>query len=253
MGVIDDPNAQQMLPTNLGWRASVSLLRFPGLGALGRNPSFAYLGGRTCYYDDFVTGVLDRGIAQVVVLGAGYDSRAWRFARPGVTFFEVDLPATQADKRSRAPQGGPVYVPTDITDPSLPDKLTAAGFTPGQPAAFTAEGLTMYLTENQVAQLLRTLAGLGGPGSRLAVNFGVGFERQESCRGRLGRRAMAYNGEAFRFRLPLADAPYFLAKAGWTAEQTLTGQQLRDKYLAGTKLAAVNVTTTGFAVEAVTP
>src|ERR1700722_11461173 len=96
MGVVDDPYAQRMLP--FGWAGVESLLRAPGLGRLGQNRSFAYLGARTCFYDQFVANALDRGIRQVVVLGAGYDSRAWRFARPGVTFYEVDLPETQIAK-----------------------------------------------------------------------------------------------------------------------------------------------------------
>jgi methyltransferase (TIGR00027 family) len=210
-----------------------SILRIPGLGRLGRNRSFAYLGARTCFYDQFVASALDRGIQQVVVLGAGYDSRAWRFARPGVTFYEVDLPETQADKRSRAPAGGPIYVPADVTDSSLVDALTDAGFRSEEPTAFTAEGLTMYLTEQQVALLLRSLSALGGPGSRLAVNFGVGFEQQGSQRGRIARKLMAAGGEELRFRLSPADAPEFMKKTGWTINDVLPGPQLRDSTSAG--------------------
>ena len=253
MGVIDDPCARELLPGTLRWRLAVAALRLPGLGALGRSPTFAYLAGRTCFFDDVVADSLDRGIDQVVVLGAGYDSRSWRFARPGVTFFEVDRPATQSAKRARAPAGGPVYVAADVTDPSLADRLCGAGFRRGRPTVFTAEGLTMYLTGDQVARLLCTLAGLGGPGSRLAVNFGVGFERRDSGRGRLGRRVMERGGEEFRFRLDLADAPEFVTGAGWATERTCTGPQLRDTYLAGTRLAAVEVTSSGCAVEAAIP
>jgi methyltransferase (TIGR00027 family) len=220
-------------------------------GTLGQNKSFAYLAARTRFYDQFVTEALDQGFQQVVVLAVGYDSRAWRMARQGVTFYEFDLPTTQVDKHSRAPEGGPVYVPADVTDPSIADQLIGAGFIPGAATAFTVEGLTMYLAENQVASLLRTLANLAGPESRLAVNFGIGFERQGSNSGRIGRSMMALGPEKFRFRLSPADAPAFLAKSGWTVDQLLDGQKLSAKYLSGTALAAVNTTTSGFAVEAV--
>lgn len=250
MGVVDDPYAQQMLPSR--WVPAATILRVPSLGRLGQNPSFAYLAARTRFYDQFVADALDAGIRQVVVLAAGYDSRAWRFAREGATFFEVDLPRTQADKRARAPEGGPVYVPADVTDSSLVDDLAAAGFQSGQPAAITVEGLTMYLAEEQVSRLLRALVDLGSPVSRLAVNFGVGFERQGSRRGHIGRQVMASGGEAFRFRLTPADVPAFLAKAGWTTKQILTGPELAKVFLSGTKLADVNVTSSGFAVEATT-
>jgi methyltransferase (TIGR00027 family) len=247
MGVIDDPFAQQMLDP--GWTKVASMLRLPGLGRLGRNRSFAYLGARTCFYDQFITEALDEGVRQVVVLGAGYDSRAWRFARPGVAFYEVDLPATQAVKRARSPEGGPVYVPADVTDASLGESLIAAGFQPDEPAAITAEGLTMYLTEQQVVHMLGQLSALC-PSGRLAVNFGVGFEQEGSQRGRVGRKVMAAGGEEFRFRLAPCDAPAFMTRSGWTVNEQFTGPQLRDKYLGATRLAAVNVTTSGFALSA---
>jgi methyltransferase (TIGR00027 family) len=249
MGVVDDPYAKRMLPRR--WAPMALLLRLPALRRLTRSPIFAYLAGRTRFYDEFVANALDRGIRQVVVVAAGYDSRAWRFARDGVTFFEVDLPETQADKRSHAPHPGPVYVPADVTDPSLADNLIRAGFRPEQPTAFTVEGLTMYLTEGQVARMLRMLADLGAPGSRLAVNFGMVLERQASPAGGITRRLITAGGEQFRFRLDLADAPPFLAKAGWSVERTLTGAELRDRYLKGTDFAAADVSSTSFALEAV--
>ena len=129
MGVVDDPLAEQMLRP--GWARAAAVLRIPGFGRLGHNRTFAYLGARTRFYDQFVADVLDEGVRQVVVLGAGYDSRAWRFARPGVTFFEVDLASTQSDKRTRAPAGGPTYVPADVTESSLAESLVIAGFSLG--------------------------------------------------------------------------------------------------------------------------
>jgi methyltransferase (TIGR00027 family) len=56
---------------------------------------------RTAFFDRASLAALERGVRQVVVLGAGYDGRALRFATPGVTWFEVDHPATQSDKRAR--------------------------------------------------------------------------------------------------------------------------------------------------------
>jgi len=248
MGIIADPYAQGMLTSN--WAKAEWLLRMPGLGRLGRNRSFASLAARTCFYDQFVAGALDSGIRQVVVLGAGYDSRAWRFARTGVNFYEVDLLETQAVKRSRAPEGGPIYVPGDVTERSLTDALTDAGLRSDEPTAFTAEGPTIYLTEQQVAVLLRVLSALGGPGSCLAVNFGVGFEQQGSQRGRIARRILAAGGEELRFRLTPAEAPAFMTRSGWAIDDLVDGPQLGNKYLRGTTLAAVNITTSGFAVEA---
>ena len=60
-----------------------------------------YLAARTAFFDRAVTGALGRGVAQVVVGAAGYDGRAFRYAKPGVRWFEVDHPATQRDKLER--------------------------------------------------------------------------------------------------------------------------------------------------------
>jgi methyltransferase (TIGR00027 family) len=115
LGVVDDPYARQMLPPN-GKRAAAAL-QLPGLRRLGRRQTLPGLAARTLFFDRFIDDALDDGIRQVVILAAGYDSRAWRMARPGVTFFEIDQPATQEDKRVKAPEGGPIYVPADVTDP----------------------------------------------------------------------------------------------------------------------------------------
>ena len=143
-------------------------------------------------------------------------------------------------------------MPSDVTDPSLGESLIGAGLRCDEPAAFTAEGLTMYLTEQQVKSLLGLLSVLCGPGSRLAVNFGVGFEQEGSQRGRIGRMVMAEGGEELRFRLTPGDAPGFMTNTGWTVNDLLTGPQLRDRYLSTTELATVNVSTSGFAVAATT-
>src|SRR5580692_2535254 len=60
-----------------------------------------HLRRRTAFFDRAVVNALGRGVRQVVVGGAGYDGRAFRYAKPGVRWFELDHPATQADKVER--------------------------------------------------------------------------------------------------------------------------------------------------------
>ncbi len=75
------------------------------------------IAARTPFFDDVTLAAIDAGVTQVVILGAGYDGRALRFAHPNVRFFEVDHPATQEDKRRRlaalgVAAGASVYVRT---------------------------------------------------------------------------------------------------------------------------------------------
>ena len=102
--------------------------------------------------------------AQAVILGAGLDTRAARLHREGVRWFEVDHPATQAEKRRRlaALEGFPAeaatYVPCDFEHQDFVDRLGAAGFDAGAPAVVVWEGVTPYLTEEAVRATLRRMA-----------------------------------------------------------------------------------------------
>jgi methyltransferase (TIGR00027 family) len=247
-GILDDPYAAAMLRPR--WALLYKALRLPVLSGAGRNRTFAWLAARTRFFDDAVCDALDAGIGQVVVLGAGYDSRAWRFARPGVRFFEVDHPATQVDKRSRAPAGGPAYVPVDLGTGSLPAALHTAGYQ-DLPTLFVAEGLTMYLTEPQVRDLLRALRELGPAGSRLAVNFGLGaVDASSRADAMLLRAQRAMSGERITFRPSQVVAGEVLAATGWTAGPMLTAPELVRHYLTGTGLPVDDVRPTAFAVTA---
>jgi methyltransferase (TIGR00027 family) len=118
---------------------------------------------RTAVIDDEVREQT-RGPAamdQVVILGAGLDSRAARLGRAGVRFFEVDHPKSQEDKRERLAQApaypvdAAVYVACDLATDDFGDALAAAGFDMGRPAVIVWEGVVHYLTEEQVRATLR--------------------------------------------------------------------------------------------------
>jgi methyltransferase (TIGR00027 family) len=119
---------------------------------------------RTAYLDDHVRFWTERGVAQVVLLGAGFDTRAARLARPGVRFFEVDHPATQAEKRQRlaALPGYPVdavqFAACDFERDDFVERLGAAGFDAAAPALVLWEGVVPYLTEPAVRATARRVA-----------------------------------------------------------------------------------------------
>ncbi len=173
MGIIHDPISADML--SRGSAAFVRSLDWPVLRRFARSPSMAYLAARTIFFDSLVADELERGIRQVVVVGAGYDARAWRFARPGVTFYEVDHPATQTAKRRLVPpppDGVEVrFVPADLIDEDIGSALLAAGLDPAAPCHVLVEGLTMYLDEENVRSVWRALRRVAPPGSTLSANF----------------------------------------------------------------------------------
>src|SRR3984893_9418996 len=133
---------------------------------------------RTRFIDEALERAIAAGATQVVILGAGVDSHAYRcrdlLAR--VKFFEVDRPATQALKKQRVNEvlGGPpvnlTYVAIDFQHEDLPHVLTRHGYDPGQRTFFILEGVTMYLPEEAVRGTLRFVAA-HPPGSGIVFDF----------------------------------------------------------------------------------
>jgi methyltransferase (TIGR00027 family) len=100
-------------------------------------------------------------VDQLVLLGAGFDTRAWR--SPRLPTFEVDQPRTQAVKRDAlrragVDMSGVIFVSADLTEQDWMDRLARAGFDPGRPTFFLWEGVTMYLEREAVESTLRCLA-----------------------------------------------------------------------------------------------
>ncbi len=141
-------------------------------------PMELWLALRVAYLDHLVGEAIDRlGARQVVVLGAGYDSRAARLPRSGVRFFEVDHPATQVAKRARLDQldGYPIdaatYVACNFESEHPIVQLAAAGFDPREPAVVLWEGVVPYLTEAAVRTTATRLASELDPRSLVAFDF----------------------------------------------------------------------------------
>lgn len=123
-----------------------------------------WIAARTAILDAEVRTRIAEGFDQIVVLGAGLDTRAARLATPGVRFFEVDQPASQADKRERVAQlvGYPfdaaTYVSCDFEREDFLERLSVSGFDASRPALFVWEGVTYYLPEEAVAATLARVA-----------------------------------------------------------------------------------------------
>jgi methyltransferase (TIGR00027 family) len=151
----------------------------PVWGRLGR-----YFGLRTRVLDDFLLRAVDSGIRQVVLLGAGLDTRAHRLPwPPGCTVHEVDTAGVLAFKDrvlagvrpAVTPAATRRVVPADLREDWAP-ALLAAGFNPGQPTAWLAEGVLLYLPSAAERYLIGTAARLSAPGSTLCYEVKLGVE-----------------------------------------------------------------------------
>lgn len=133
---------------------------------------------RTRFIDEALERAVAGGATQVAILGAGFDSHAYRCERllTNVRVFEIDRPATQSLKKQRVHEvlGGPpanlTYVPIDFQHESLPDVLRRHGYDPNQRTFFILEGVTMYVPEEAVRSTLR-FVGSHPPGSTIVFDF----------------------------------------------------------------------------------
>ena len=143
------------------------------------NPNYFWVNARTHHMDALLVDALSTGVTQVVNLGAGFDSRAYRFRErfPQVRFYELDLPAMITAKRERvvkifgAIPDRVVLVPTDFTTRPLDVVLRDAGYDRTQRTFFMWEGVTMYLPEAANVSTLRFIRSGSSPGSSVVYDY----------------------------------------------------------------------------------
>ncbi len=136
---------------------------------------YGSLKARTAYGDQLFARALKDGLPQVVLLGAGYDSRALRFAdQLGATqVYEVDAPTTQRRKLATLEAAGTALPPQlttvsiDFNSEILIEKLREAGYNPCKQTLFIWEGVTPYLPEEAIEEVLMTVRHHAPKGSRL--------------------------------------------------------------------------------------
>jgi len=126
---------------------------------------------------ELVRSALANEVAQVVVLGAGFDPLSSELQRefPTALFWEIDHPATQRHKVSACSEIGIErvhFVAVDLSATGLDrEALISSGFDPAKRTFWIAEGLLMYFPAEIVSSLIRTLSSLSAPGSQLAFTF----------------------------------------------------------------------------------
>jgi methyltransferase (TIGR00027 family) len=193
---------------------------------------FAHYLARKRWIEREVRSGITSGIRRVVVLGAGYDTLAWRLSRehPDVEFIEIDHPATQRSKRGLTESPPNLrLLPADLAL-EAPDEVAGTA----TPAIVVAEGLTMYLEPPRVASLLRSCAAVAGKHGRVVFTFmqqtedgSIGFRGESAWIGRWLR----WRKEPFRWGCRRTDLPGFLKSCGLGMQAFADHPVLRDEIL----------------------
>ena len=221
-----------------GFRAALALCALKSLARLiragmeRRMPGVAAsVAARTRYVDDALRAALSDGIGQVVLLGAGFDARAYRIEGiETARVFEVDHPLTQSAKL-RALRTVPKHValvPIDFERERLDDVLSGAGFKIQERAFFVWEGVSHYLNDRAVDATLKFVSRMQA-GSRIAFTF-LHVEVVETPERTPEGRYAASVGEPFKFGLKPAYVARFLTERGLELVEVLGANEFAERY-----------------------
>ena len=209
---------------------------FPGLNA--------FMIARTVWLDELFLKALQDGIPQIVLMGAGYDSRPYRFAahNHGTTIFELDAAPTQERKiaclkKARIPVPEKVkFIPIDFNKQSLEEVLEKAGFDRTLKTLFIWEGVSYYLEPGSVDATLASVHQLGANGSQIAFDYTVNVpeHRLDEFFGvRLFNQTMqqAHASEALLFSIEEGQVEPFLKQRGFTMLTHMDNEQIEQAFL----------------------
>jgi methyltransferase (TIGR00027 family) len=195
---------------------------------------------RTRHIDAVFEESLRESATQAVILGAGLDSRAYRFEQllGKVRVFEVDFPPTQEYKKKRVREivgalpRHVTYVPIDFTKDDLATVLTAAGYDATKKTIFVWEGVTFYIPEAAVDATLRFVAQRSGRGSRIVFDyFPASALKAPGAPLKDVKTRLEAVKEPLIFGLPDDDRQGFITRRGLDIVSDLPLVELRARYL----------------------
>ena len=197
-----------LIPLWLKFKISGKLFLYPRVPEPGAENIGDLVVARTLYFDRIIDRVV-QDVEQFVVMGAGYDTRAYgRIRREGVTFFELDQNNVQQHKRRALAEAGiPCehvrFVPVDFSRENAFDKLIDAGFDQSRKTLFLWEGVSLYLSESDVRKTMQDVRNHAPSGSVLLADL---YADRLVNIGKMAavKKTLDYTDEGFGFSLPIA-------------------------------------------------
>jgi len=206
---------------------------------------YQYLLARTAFFDERYARTLDDGTEQIVLLGAGYDTRPRRMPSPdGLKVIELDIATTQERKRDclrragLAEPAGLVFAPIDFNTQSIATVLREAGYDPGRKTLFLWEGVTYYLTGDAVDDVLRLVTENTHPETTIAFDYAITLSDENIDRIH-GARTFAetwrkhHEDEPIRFFIDQGALPSFLGERGLDLVEHLDASEMESAYSTG--------------------
>jgi methyltransferase (TIGR00027 family) len=204
--------------------------------------AYEFMIARTAFFDRKVEQALKENIEQVVFLGAGYDSRPYRFAKfiQDTKIFELDAEPTQQRKKEYLRQAEITiseqisFVPINFETDNLRDALIEAGFSRERKALFIWEGVTYYLSAEAVDNMLAFVRSNSPSGSSISFDYAsLSDEALNEDGAKELRKHMQsrFSNEPTKFGLQAGKIGAFLAERGLEVVEHLTAAEMNEKYL----------------------
>lgn len=199
---------------------------------------------RTRYIDDYLHKCLSNGLEQLVILGAGYDSRAYRFEelKTGVKVFEVDHPATQKRKKEKLVEifqelpKHVTYIPVDFQNDRLHSSLSENGYDNHLKTLFIWEGVTMYIDTMAVDGTLSFISQNVGKESSVIFDYtysevisGI-YDRREAIE---WLKIAEKSNEPLLFGIKKDEINHFLRERNFCNISSVTSDYFNDNYFSG--------------------
>lgn len=197
---------------------------------------------RARYAEESLEPLVERGLGQYVILGAGMDSFAFRRRdlMQRIRAFEVDHPITQERKIGRLQGAGLEiasnhhFVAADLSKVSPPDALAESPFDASQPAFVSLLGVCYYLTPDELSDTLSAIARGMCRGTRVVVDYMLDSESSDPGTNDLRRRMLdfvAKRGEPMRSSYSLSGMSRLAADAGLKTVENFRMVDLSDSYV----------------------
>jgi methyltransferase (TIGR00027 family) len=222
------------------------ILKFPGIGKLysehfAPKGIYEYVIARTKHIDAEFMNALENGFEQIVIFGAGFDTRAQRFnhLNKSTLIFELDVPITQKEKLKAFTKKKIMipeklkFVPINFNKDSLGETLTKAGFEKNRKALFLLEGVTMYLTDTAIDSTFNFIRDVARKGSLVVFDYiyaGVLREENRYYGERDIFNTVSKAGEAWTFALEEGAIEAFLLRYGFTLKNHSNAQDLEARF-----------------------
>jgi methyltransferase (TIGR00027 family) len=236
-----DPYARALIPGGISFTLSKWVIE-SGLYDRMAPGATAFVIARERYIDDYLISELAEGLDQVVILGAGFDTRAYRI--PGmqkIRVFEIDHPDTQTEKLNRLKKvidPLPVYVtfvPVDFNTQTLEECLHNSGYDEKAKTLFIWQGVTYFLTTKVIESTLAFISSHSGPGSTVIFDYFYNETVHDTTRSdvKMMRRAARMTGEEYMFGIDQGQIEPFLVQRGFGNVHDATLEDLKRLYFIG--------------------